>query len=138
MDTREAFNNLNPIALFAGCILPIVATPIGIGVAFIVRRMMPLANILIATILAGYIVCVVILFALLQRLLSDTIINIYGTATISLVAAAGIIFFLVFVVRRKLYTQKTVLEATLKEAQTFSVFGEDVRTKTNKLRRDKK
>lgn len=138
MDPRDAFNDLNPIALFAGCVLPIIATPIGVGVAFFVRRMMPMANILIATILAGYIVGVVILFALLRRLVADTVLNIYAAATISLITAAGIIFFLTFFVHRKLFAHEAEVKAVLKAEQTFSVFGEDVRDKPKHPRRRKK
>ena len=138
MDPRDTFNNLNPLALFGGCILPIIATPLGIVVAYIVRRVMPMANILVATILAGYVVTVVILFVVLRQLFPETALNLYGATTISLITAAGIIFFLVFFISRKLFTQGEALKATLKEEQTFSVFGEDVRDKSNKSRRSKK
>jgi hypothetical protein len=138
MDTRDAFENLNPIALFAGCILPIVATPIGIGLAFVVRRIMPMANILVATILAGYIVTVVILFTLLRHFFSETVLNIYAAGTISLVTAAGVIFFLVLVIYRKLFSEGKEQKASLKEEQTFAIFGEDIRDKSNNPRRRKK
>jgi Na+/alanine symporter len=138
MDTRDAFNNLNPIALFGGCILPIIATPLGIVVAYVVRRIMPIANILIATILAGYIITVVILFVVLRQLLPETVLNIFATATISLIAAAGIIFFLAFFIYRKLFAHETERKAALKEDQAFAVFGEDVRDKSSYSRRSKK
>jgi hypothetical protein len=129
MDPREAFANLNPIALFAGCILPMVAAPIGVGVALVVRRIMPLANILLATILAGYIVAVVILFVLLRRLFPETLINVYSAATVSLITAAGVMVFLAYSIHHKLFTKDLARKESEKKAETFAVFGEDVRAR---------
>jgi hypothetical protein len=138
MDPRDAFNELNPIALFAGCILPMVATPIGFLVTLLVRRIMPMVNILTVTIVAGYIVSVVVLFALIRQLLPETVLSLYGAGVVSLITAAGAMIFLAFFIHRKLFVGTAELNAAEKEAQTFAVFGEDVRDKSHRLRRRKK
>lgn len=132
MNPEGVFDNLNPIMLFAGCVLPLVATPIGFGIALIVR---PMVNILTATILASYIVSVVIVFALIRAISPDPVFNPYSAAFVSLMIAAGIICSLVYSIHRKLFAHAGELEAKIKEEHTFSVMGEDVRDKRNNLRR---
>jgi hypothetical protein len=135
MIPEDAFNNLNLIMLFAGCVLPLVATPIGFGIAFVVRRTMPMVNILTATILASYIVSVVIVFALIRAISPDPVFNPYSAAFVSLMIAAGILFSLVYFIHRQLLAHAGELETKVKEEHTFSVMGEDVRDKRNNLRR---
>jgi hypothetical protein len=135
MDVGQPFSELNPVILVAGCILPVIATPIGLVVAFLVRRFMPVVNVLMAAILAGYIVSVVILFTLIYRALPDSSFNLYGAALISLVLAAGIIVALVYIIQRRLFAQAAQLQAKVKEEHVFSVGGEDVRDKRKNLRR---
>jgi len=135
MSLQDAFNNLTPIMLFVICILPMVATPIGFGIALLVRRLMPIVNILSTTIVAAYVVCVVILFVVLRRLFADNALNLYGAAVTSLIVAAGVVFVLVYAIRRKLVADESALRTAQQEEQAFAVFGEDVRARRKKLRR---
>jgi hypothetical protein len=138
MDVQSAFDNLNPIALFGGCIIPIIATPVGFFVALAVRRTAPLVNVLTTTILAAYIVSTVMLFVLLRRLIPETALSMPGAATISFVVSAGLVFFVTYAIHRRLFSQQAALKAAHREEQTFSVYGEDVRGKAKNQRRRKR
>lgn len=108
-----------------------VSIPIGIVVALIVRRIMPLVNLVAATLVAGYVVGVAVLFVILRRLFPESALGISGMFTISSVVAAGLVVVISYVLKRSLYAH----EARLKQEQSFAVFGEDARDKPKNLRR---
>jgi Na+/H+ antiporter NhaA len=93
---------------------------------------MPLANIIVVGIFAGYVVGFVVLFAILRRLFAD--IAWYNAASISLVVTAGIVFTISYFIKRALYANAESLSAE----HQFTVFGEDARDKPRNLRRRKR
>lgn len=121
---------LLPLIVFCG--LRIAGIIVGIGVAWVVRKMLPFVNAITAAIFAGYAVGFVILFVLLLRLFPEMLW--YDAATISLVVTAGIIFFISLFIKRTLYAQKN----TLARDQGFAVFGEDRKTRPKDLHKRKR
>jgi hypothetical protein len=107
-----------------------VAVPIGVLVALLVRRTMPLVNMITVGVFAGYTVGFVVLFAVLRRLFVE--MAWYNAASISLVVTAGIVFVISYFIKRSLYAEALSVE------QQFSVFGEDARDKPRNLRRRKR
>lgn len=121
---------LTALLTFIG--LTCAAVPIGAVVAIMVRRTMPLANMITAGIITGYMVGFVVLFAILRRWFTE--MAWYNAASISLVVTTGVVFMVIFFIRRALYARAEALSAE----QQFTVFGEDSRDKPKNLRRRKR
>jgi hypothetical protein len=121
---------LLPLIVFCG--LRVAGIIVGIGVAWVVRKMLPFVNAITAAIFAGYAIGFVVLFVLLLRLFPEMLW--YDAATISLVVTAGIVFFISLLIKRTLYAQKDVLARN----QGFAVFGEDRRARAKDLHKRKR
>jgi hypothetical protein len=87
-----------------------------------------------AALLAGYIVGGVILFVILRRLFPEDVLGLYAALAVSVIVAAGIVFAIYVIARRKLLSGA----ASLTAEQSFAVFGEDAREKPKNLRRRKR
>jgi hypothetical protein len=133
IDTATMGDNLKAFLLFY-MFLSAIATPIGFLVAILVRRMMPLANALLAAVVAGYVVSVVILFVILRALFRDDQLNMYAALAASMIVSAGIVFSLAYIIRRVIISRAPSLTA----AEKFAVFGEDLRAKPKSARRHKR
>ena len=131
MTPEESFKNMGPIAIFIVIGLRIVAIPIGIGVAIIVRRISPMVTSIIAAIFAGYIVGFVILFYVIWQVIH---LHWYDAASISLVVTAAIVFYVSYVIKRRLFHNVD----TIKDDQVFNIFGEPVKGKPKIVRRRKR
>ncbi|MBL8162348.1 MAG: hypothetical protein JNJ61_10220 [Anaerolineae bacterium] len=119
-----------PLIVFCG--LRVAGIIVGIGVAWVVRKMLPFVNAITAAIFAGYAVGFVVLFAALLRLFPEMLW--YDAATISLVVTAGIVFLISLLIKRTLYSQKD----TLARDQGFAVFGEDRKARPKDLHKRKR
>jgi ABC-type sugar transport system permease subunit len=127
----DALQNLGPIMTFVYLGLPPLSLPIGFVIALIVRRMMPVFNLMLIAIMAGYSVIATIIFVIVQRLFFQDISGIAAAAAISLILAMVVILVIAYSIKRILFAD----EKRLKEEQSFSVFGEDAREKPKNLRR---
>jgi hypothetical protein len=122
---------MGPIVLFALIGLRIISIPIGVGVFILIRRMMPAVTVTSVSIIAGYIVGVVVLFVLIRQVFG---LIWYDTASISLVITAGVVFYITYTIKRSLFKPSRSMEAET----GFKVFGEDAKQKPKNLRRRKR
>lgn len=132
MTTDIPLANLLLTALITFMGMTCVAVPIGVVIAIMIRRTMPFANMITASILAGYIVGFVVLFALLRRLFAE--MAWYNAASVSLVITTTMVFVAIYFIKRALFAKAEALSAE----QKFTVFGEDARDKPKNLRRRKR
>ncbi len=109
--------------------LRIIAIPIGIAVAIVIRRISPAVTSAVVAIFAGYIIGFVVLFVLLRQAFA---LIWYDAAAISLIVVAGIVFYISYMVKRSLYPASA---AQIKEDQTFKIFDEPVKGSRKKNRR---
>jgi ABC-type sugar transport system permease subunit len=133
LDT-SSLNTTLTIVFFFMLFLGFIATPIGFVVALLVRRMMPLVNVLLAAIVAAYVVGVVVIFVILRALFTDERLNVYAALTGSVIASAGIVFAIAYIIHRIIISRAPSLTAEEK----FAVFGEDLRAKPKSARRHKR
>jgi hypothetical protein len=133
LDTSGLKEKLTAVFVF-WLFLSFIAIPIGFVVSRLVRRTLPMVRILVAVILAGYIVGAVILFVLIRRLFPDSVLGLYSAMTVSVVVSGGIIFAAAYIIRRILIERAPKLSAD----QAFVIFGEDARDKPKSARRHKR
>ncbi len=125
-------DNLGPIMVFTLVGLRILAIPVGIVVFWLVRRMMPMVNVVTIAILVGAVMSFIALFGLLRRVAWETV-GLFDAAAIALVVTAALVLVITFSVKRYL-----VQTAPPPDAEDFAVWGESARERPKNFRRTKK